>query len=316
MFLPLLNSSGFFCILDIRLFFGYDTFVMTSTEHMTAEATSPQRDFEGIKKVDDNGVEYWEARELLPILGYEKWQKAEEVIARAARACINSGQDVDNHFTRLGKMVRLGSESQREVTDYKLDRYACYLIAQNGDSSKEEIARAQTYFAIQTRKQEVFEQLPHDEKRLFIRNQVSDHNKKLFQTAKAAGVSHFGLFNDAGYRGLYGAPLSDIEREKGIKKGELLDRAGSTELAANLFRITQTDEKIKKDNITGERAASNTHFMVGGKVRQTIKAIGGEMPENLPIEKHIKNVKQDIKRLKKDIGKKTTSRHSTSSWLT
>ncbi len=214
-----------------------------------ATISSPHKDFENIKKINENGVEYWNARTLMPILGYGKWEKAEEVIGRAARACINSGQAVDNHFHQAGKMVKIGSNTVREVKDWKLDRYACYLIAQNGDPKKTEIALAQTYFAIQTRRQEIFEQLPDIEKRLFIRNEVSDHNKKLFKTAKRAGVSKFGLFNNAGYRGLYGAQLEDIEQQKGIKKGELLDRAGSTELAANLFRITQTDEKLKNDNI-------------------------------------------------------------------
>ncbi|MDO8584871.1 MAG: DNA damage-inducible protein D [bacterium] len=268
---------------------------------MTNEIAPPSihKDFEGIKNVDENGVEYWDARELLPILGYEKWQNAEDVIARAARACINSGQDVDNHFTKLSKMVNIGSNTVREVVNYKLDRYACYLIAQNGDPKKIEIAMAQTYFAIQTRRQEVFEQLPDAEKRLFIRSEVSDYNKKLFKTARQAGVSKFGLFNDAGYRGLYGMPLSEIERRKGINKGELLDRAGSTELAANLFRITQTDEKLKKDNIQGESLAAQTHFMVGGKVRQTIKEIGGTTPEYLPTEKHIKEVKKEVKQLER-----------------
>jgi len=267
------------------------------TNEMTPSA--PHRDFEGIKKFDENGIEYWEARELLPLLGYERWEKAEEVIARAARACMNSGQDVDNHFHQTGKMVKIGSNTVRKVRDYKLDRYACYLIAQNGDPNKPEIAIAQTYFAIQTRRQEIFEQLPDTSKRLFIRNQVSDHNKKLFRTAKEAGVSQFGLFNDAGYQGLYGSSLSDVEKRKGIKRGELLDRAGSTELAANLFRITQTDEKIKKDKIQGDRAASQTHFMVGGKVRQTIKDIGGVLPEQLSPEKHIKEVKKELKHFEK-----------------
>ena len=259
--------------------------------------SSPHKDFESIKKIDENGVEYWMARELMILLGYSQWRNFEEVIGKAARACIESSQDVDNHFVRLSKMVEIGSNTVRNVVDYKLDRYACYLIAQNGDSKKPEIAIAQTYFAIQTRKQEIFEQLPEKSKRLFIRDQVSVHNKKLFRTAKEAGVSRFGVFNDAGYKGLYGESLSDIERRKGIKKGELLDRAGSTELAANLFRITQTDEKIKKDKIQGDRAASQTHFMVGGKVRQTIKEIGGVMPEHLPVEKHIKEVKKEVKRL-------------------
>ncbi len=156
----------------------------------------------------------------MPALGYEKWEKAEDVIGRAARACLNSGQDVDNHFHQTGKMVSIGSNTVRKVRDYKLDRYACYLIAQNGDSSKIEIASAQTYFAIQTRRQEIFEQLPEVEKRLFIRGEVSDHNKKLSKTAKKAGVSNFGLFNCAGYEGLYGMPLKEVERKKGIKKGE------------------------------------------------------------------------------------------------
>lgn len=266
---------------------------------MTTEIISsgPHKNFEDIKKIDENGIEYWDARELLPLLGYQKWEKAKDVIARAARACINSGQDVDNHFHQSVKMVKIGSNTVRKVRNYKLDRYACYLIAQNGDSKKTEIALAQTYFAIQTRKQEIFEQLPDIAKRLFIRNEVSDHNKKLFKTAKQAGVTKFGLFNDAGYRGLYGIPLSEIERKKGIKRRELLDRAGSTELAANLFRITQTDEKLKKDRIEGDHSASQTHFMVGGKIRQTIKEIGGTTPEYLPVEKHIKEVKKEVKRL-------------------
>ena len=266
--------------------------------------SSLHKNFEEIKKVDDNGIEYWEARQLLPILGYRKWEKADEVIARAARACINSGQAVDNHFHRTVKMVQIGSNTVREVKDYKLDRYACYLIAQNGDPNKQEIALAQTYFAIQTRKQEIFQQLSDNEKRLFIRGEVSDHNKKLFGTAKQLGVTKFGSFNDAGYRGLYGMPLSDVENKKGIKKGELLDRAGSSELAANLFRITQTDEKLKKDSLRGDDAASQTHFMVGGKVRQTIKDIGGTTPENLPAEKHIKEIKKEIKKLAKSKNKK------------
>ncbi len=260
---------------------------------------SLNKDFESIKKTDKNGVEYWLGRELMLVLGYPNWQKAEEVIARAAKACINSGQDVDNHFNQLVKMVKIGSDSVRKVGDWKLDRYACYLIAQNGDPKKEEIALAQTYFAIQTRKQEVFEQLSESDKRLFIRGEVTAENKKLFSTAKRAGVTKFGSFNDAGYRGLYGMPLSEIENRKGIKKGELLDHAGTTELAANLFRITQTDEKIRKDDIRGDEHASKTHFMVGGKVRQTIKDIGGTTPENLQPEKHIKELKRDKKKLLK-----------------
>ena len=235
----------------------------------------------------------------MPLLGYLIWQKAEEVITRAARACINSGQTVDNHFTQLVKMVNTGSNAVRRIGNWKLDRYACYLIAQNGDSNKPEIARAQTYFAVQTRKQEIFNQLAENDKRLFIRDEVSVENKRLFSTAKKAGVTRFGSFNDAGYKGLYGMPLNEIESRKNIKKGELLDRAGRTELAANLFRITQTDEKIKNENIVDENQASNAHFMVGGKVRQTIKDIGGVLPENLPIEKHIKELKAEKRKFLK-----------------
>lgn len=268
------------------------------------KAVSLNKNFENIKKVDENNVEYWQARELMPFLGYPNWEKAEEVIARAARACINSGQVVDNHFHQTVKMVEIGSNTVRQIKDWKLDRYACYLIAQNGDPNKQEIAMAQTYFAVQTRRQEVFEQLTEADKRLFIRGEVSNENKKLFSTAKNAGVTQFGSFNDAGYRGLYGMPLADIEDRKGIKKGELLDRAGTTELAANLFRITQTEEKIKKDNIRGDYDASQTHFMVGGKVRQTIKDIGGTTPENLPSERHIKELKSEKKKLLKKRNKK------------
>src|SRR3989338_9889224 len=158
--------------------------------------------FEQIKKTDQNKVEYWMARELMPLLGYPNWQKAVEVIGRAAKACINSGENVDNHINRTVKMVKIGSNTMREVPDYMLDRYACYLIAQNGDSNKQEIALAQTYFAVQTRRQEEFEQLSASDKRLFIRDEVAEENKKLFSTAKRACVTKFGSFNDAGYKGL------------------------------------------------------------------------------------------------------------------
>ena len=267
-------------------------------------ATGPHKNFEDIKKIDGNGVEYWKARELLPLLGYKSWEKAEDVVGRAGRACINSGQDVDNHFHRTEKMVKIGSNTVRSIKDYRLDRYACYLIAQNGDPNKPEIALAQTYFAIQTRRQEVFERLSGTARRLLIRGEVSDHNKKLFKTAKSAGVNNFGLFNDAGYQGLYGKSLLGVEKEKGIKKGELLDRAGSTELAANLFRITQTDEKLKNDKTKREDEASRIHFMVGGKVRQTIKDIGGITPEKLPTETHIKEIKKEVKQFEKTEVKK------------
>lgn len=247
--------------------------------------------FESIKKIDENGVEYWEARELMSILGYSKWQNAELVIKKALRSCDNSGQPVKNHFTVTSKMVLVGSKTVRDIKDWNLDRYACYLIAQNGDPYKKEIALAQTYFAIQTRRQETFEQMTRDKKRLYIRNEVTIENKKLFSTAKRAGVTNFGTFNDAGYRGLYNMPLVDVEKKKKIKKGELLDRAGTTELAANLFRITQTEDKIRQEDIRGQDRASTTHFEVGRKVRKAIKNIGGTMPEKLPPETNIQKLK-------------------------
>ncbi len=268
------------------------------TDDITIEA--PHKNFEDIKKIDENGVEYWEARGLMPLLEYDKWSNFESVvIAKAKVACINSGQNVSNHFADVGKMVKIGSSSEREVKDYKLSRYACYLIAQNGDSSKQAIATAQTYFAIQTRRQEVFQQLAESEKRLFVRGEIKDHNKKLFATAKQAGVSNFGRFNNAGYEGLYGMRKDQIQQKKKIGKDDVLDRAGTTELAANLFRITQTDEKISKENIKGNYKASNTHFEVGKEVRQTIRKIGGTMPEELKPEKHIKELEKERKILLK-----------------
>jgi DNA-damage-inducible protein D len=272
---------------------------------LTALPSGPHKDFESLKKIDAHGIEYWTARELMTLLGYSRWENFDTVITRAAKACLESGQIVENHFRTITKMVPVGSNTVRPVKDYQLDRYACYLIAQNGDSNKPEIAVAQTYFAIQTRRQELFDQLSADEKRLFIRGEVTEHNKKLFTTAKAAGVSQFGSFNDAGYQGLYGMPLAAIEKKKGIKKGELLDRAGATELAANLFRITQTDERLKKDNIRGQAQASTIHNMVGKKVRQAIEDIGGTLPEALPPEAHIKTLK---KRKKVATGKAIKSR--------
>ena len=266
--------------------------------------SSPHKDFEGIKKIDENGFEYWEARELMPLLGYEKWSNFEHiVIEKAKSSCSNSGQRIEDHFADIGKMIRIAvgspKETTRQIRDYKLSRYACYLIAQNGDTSKKEIALAQTYFAIQTRKQEVFQQLAENEKRLFVRGEIKDHNKKLFATAKQAGVNNFGRFNNAGYEGLYGMRKDQIQKKKGIGKDDVLDRAGATELAANLFRITQTDEKIRNENIKGDYKASNTHFEVGKKVRETIREIGGTMPETLKPEKNIKELEKERKKLLK-----------------
>ena len=260
------------------------------------ELSEPTQGFDAVKKISPkNGVEYWHAREIMSLLGYTEWRNFQEVIKKAKRACLASGQQIENHFVDVNKMVKIGSKSMREVTDYKLDRYACYLIAQNGDSKKTPIAIAQTYFAMQTRKQEIFQELADTERRLLIREEMKDENKKLFSTAKKSGVENFGVFNDAGYLGLYEMPLRDVEKVKGIKRGELLDRAGSTELAANLFRITQTEGKLRKDKVQGGGKANEAHFQVGRRVRQTIKEIGGVLPERLKAEKHIKIVEKELR---------------------
>lgn len=257
----------------------------------------PHKDFENIKHLDENGIEFWTARELMVLLNYAEWRNFEDIVKKAQKSCVHSGQDINDHFVGLTKMVKIGSNTVREIKDFKLDRYACYLIAQNGDPAKPEIARAQSYFAIQTRKQEMHQQMNGDAKRLYIRNKVKEENKKLASTAKRAGVTKFGSFNDAGYLGLYGMKVREIEEFKNIQSGELLDRAGSEELAANLFRITQTEAKIRRENILGQDEASQTHFRVGAKVRQAIKDIRGTLPEQLPPEKHIKEVKKKLKKL-------------------
>ena len=262
------------------------------------------KSFEESKKIDENGIEYWEARELMPLLDYDKWSNFEKiVIEKAKSACSNSGQRIEDHFTDIGKMIIIATgtpkEAKRIIKDYKLSRYACYLIAQNGDSSKRAIALAQTYFAIQTRRQEIFQQLPGDEQRLFLRGEVKMHNKALNNTAFKAGVKNFGKFNNAGYLGLYGMNKRSVQNKKGIGKDDVLDRAGATELAANLFRITQTDEKLKRENITGEGKATFAHIVVGGKVRKSIKDIGGTMPENLLPEPHIKEIEKNKRQLLK-----------------
>ena len=248
--------------------------------------------FEDIKKIDENGMEYWSSRELMPLLGYLKWENFEKnVVEKAKKACKKSKQPVKNHFADIRNLVIIGSGAKRFKKDYKLSRYACYLIAQNGDPVKVEIANAQTYFAVQARKQEIFDGLSDIEQRLFLRGKIKIHNKELNSTAQSAGVKNFGKFHDAGYLGLYGIHKKTLQKKKGIGKDDILDRAGATELAANLFRITQADDKIRKENIKGEGRATFAHLIVGQKVRKTIKEIGGTMPEDIPVESDIKKIK-------------------------
>lgn len=250
------------------------------------------RTFEELKQVAENCAEFWYARNLQVALDYSSWDKFKRVIQKAISACRNSGQEPENHFSQMGKMVDLGSGAQREIEDYQLSRYACYLIVQNGDPSKSLIANGQTYFAIQTRRQElanneVFQRMKEDEKRLFLRNKIKEHNKKLVEAAQQAGVESnldFAIFQNHGYKGLYGGlDAKGIHVHKGLKKNQqILDNMGSTELAANLFRATQTEEKLRRENIQGKSKANTTHFEVGKKVRQTIEELGGTMPEDLP----------------------------------
>ena len=263
----------------------------------------PAKNFESIKKINEQGFEYWEARELIVLLGYDKWENFKKIIDKAKLACKSSNQEVEDHFLDVGKMIKIAKntakEALRNVQDYHLSRYACYLMAQNGDPRKQEIATAQTYFAVQTRRQEISQRLTENQKRLYVRQEVKKHNVKLFETAKQAGVNNFGKFNNYGYLGLYGLVANDIKKKKAIGKDDILDRAGATELAANLFRITQTDEQLQTKSIKGEERANTAHFTVGREIRNTIEKIGGIMPENLPAQKHIKELeKAEKKQLK------------------
>ena len=265
--------------------------------------------FENIKHIDKYGNEYWFARELMPVLEYDKWNNFHSVIKHAQKAKINAEASKINDFTEVGKIVQTGALS-RKIIDYRLSRYACYLIAMNGDPRKKAIALAQTYFAVKTRQQELsenFEQLTEDQKRLGIRQELAKHNTSLSEAAHNAGITspaQYATFQNAGYRGLYGGLTeNDIHKRKNLKPTQkILDHMGSTELAANLFRATQTDEKLRRDNIHGVTKANNTHYAVGAKVRQTIQELGGTMPENLPTpEKSIQQLKSEEKKKAKEI---------------
>ena len=259
--------------------------------------------FEDIKHIDENGIEFWYARELQKVLDYKEWRKFENVIQKAIMACKNTGIIEAEHFVGADKMVQIGSGAERKQKDYKLTRYACYLIAQNGDSRKKVISLAQTYFAIQTRKQEISEKeyslLTEDEKRFYQRNLTRKGNYSLNQTAKNAGVKNFDKFHNSGYKGLYnGETADDIAKRKGLRyREDILDNMGSEELAANLFRITQTESKLKRDNISTEKEANKTHYNIGKNIREVIAKNGGTMPENLPTpEKSLKQLEKESKK--------------------
>ena len=265
--------------------------------------------FEDIKHINEYGDEYWLARELQEVLEYTEWRNFLKVIKRAMSACENSMYPVEKQFVEVNKTSPTPNGGVREITDYMLSRYACYLIVMNGDPRKEIIAVGQTYFAVKTRQQELIEnydELTEDQKRLAIRNEMIAHNKSLAEAAQMAGVidaKDYAIFQNKGYQGLYGGlGAKEIHERKGLKKSQkILDHMGSTELAANLFRATQTDEKLRRENIKGKEKANRTHYEVGAKVRQTIKELGGTMPEDLPTpSKSIKQIakEQEKKKLK------------------
>jgi len=263
--------------------------------------------FEKIKKISETGYEYWSARDLAELLEYSKWRNFENAILKAKESCKNNGEDVNDHFADVGNMVKIGSGAVREVDDIALSRFACYLVVQNADPSKKNVALGQAYFAVKTREKELIEEeeqrlieSEENSKRLLLREQMKTHNKQLAEAASEAGVKEprdYAIFQNYGYKGLYGGlSQQDIHTRKGLKKSQnILDHMGSTELAANLFRATQTEEKLKRENIKGKIKANQTHYEVGKKVRQTIKELGGTMPEDLPTVESIKKLERQKK---------------------
>ena len=293
----------------------FEAKVMETRNRVLSKALSPDEEnnyteslFESIKHVNEYGQEFWYARELQIALEYSKWENFKKVIDKAIESCANSGIETWDHFAEVRKMVPIGSGAERELEDYELSRHACYLIVQNGDPRKKVIALGQTYFAVKTRQQELienFDSLEEDQKRLAIRNEMKEHNKLLVAAAKDAGVEtslEYATFQNYGYMGLYGGlKAQDIKTRKKLKKNQnILDHMGYEELAANLFRATQTEAKLRRDNIQGKEKANQTHYEVGKKVRQTITDLGGTMPEDLPTpEKSIKQLEREQqKRLK------------------
>ena len=263
------------------------------------EITIAGKSFEDLKQVNEHGAEYWSARALQPMLGYSQWRRFEQAIERAITSCKESGNPPEHHFAGAGKPITGGKGAIQIVDDFQLSRFACYLIAQNGDPRKAEIARAQQYFAVQTRRQELSDQMAADKERLELRKQTSEEFKALSGAAQDAGVQSkmFGVFHDAGYKGLYGGlGRETIKQRKSIpEKDNLLDRMNATELAANQFRMTQTRDKLARDGVRGQSQAIQTHENVGKEVRDAIKRIGGTLPENIPPAEHIKEVEKRIK---------------------
>lgn len=257
--------------------------------------------FETIKKIDNNGKEYWSSRELAKVLEYPDYRKFLNVIEKAEIACENSGEVIHNHFVHTDEMVAIGSGAERPIDTIYLSRYACYLIVQNSDPTKIIVAKGQTYFAIQTRRQEKTDSLIEDNNRVFLREEMKKHNTSLMQTASMAGVESYAIFQNSGYKGLYGGlTMQDIHAKKKLKKSQkILDHMNSEELAANLFRATQTEAKIKRENIKGQGDANLAHYVVGQKVRNTIASLGGTMPEKLLTPDAIGKAQMRIKKVGK-----------------
>lgn len=263
--------------------------------------------FEQIKRTNDAGVEFWSSRDFSTVLGYGNYRNFEAVVEKAKLACFNSGYRIEDHFVDVNEMIEIGKGGQRPIAVVLLSRYACYLTIQNADPRKEIVAQGQTYFALQTRRQELDDEQVEEDRRLLLREEMRLHNVQLADAAKGAGVVKpidYAVFQNHGYMGLYGGlKQGDIHQKKGLKKSQkILDHMGSTELAANLFRATQTEEKLRRDKVQGKQAANQTHHEVGAKVRQTIEELGGTMPENLPVAENIKKIET---KQRKKLGKST-----------
>lgn len=293
----------FFFFFDLNSGFTLDN----SSNDKTVE-TINETLFESIKHINEYGQEYWNARELMTVLDYKQWRRFDGIIEKAKIACKASNNEVSNHFAKVGKTIPMPKGARKIVDEYQLSRYACYLIAMNGDPRKKTISLAQTYFTIKTRQQELseeYENLTDDQKRYAIRQEMKKHNKSLADAAHNSGIIEprdFAIFQNYGYKGLYGGlSRKDIHFHKGLKKTQdILDFMGHEELAANLFRATQTEAKLRRENIKGKFQANKTHYDVGSKVRKTIEELGGTMPENLPTpDKSIKQIEREINKLDK-----------------